>query len=72
MTERVVSVGDLEEEETDPRVKEEVGSRNDGIFISIETRVTNIIGLSVYGILFYLQIFRYTNKILQDLLVCVG
>ena len=27
---------DSEEEETDPRVKEEVGSRNDGIFISIE------------------------------------
>ena len=55
MTERVDSVGDLEEdesssvgssvetssedseeEEEDPRVKEEVGSRNDGIFISIE------------------------------------
>ena len=55
MTERVVSVGDLEEgesssvgssvetssedseeEETDPQVKEEVGSRNDGIFISIK------------------------------------
>ena len=27
---------DSEEEEADPRVKEEVGSRNDGIFISIE------------------------------------
>ena len=27
---------DSEEEETDPRVKEEVGSRNDGIFNSIE------------------------------------
>ena len=55
MTERLDSVGDLEEgelssigssvetssedseeEETDPRVKEEVGSRNDGIFNSIE------------------------------------
>ena len=55
MTERVDSVGDLEEdksssigssvetssedseeEETDPRVKEDVGSRNDGIFNSIE------------------------------------
>ena len=45
MTERVDSVGNLEEdessslgssEEADPRVKEEVGSRNDGIFISIE------------------------------------
>ena len=55
MTERVDSVGDLEEgesssvgssveassekseeEETDPRVKEEVGSRNGGIFNSIE------------------------------------
>ena len=55
MTERVDSVGDLEEgessslgslldirlinseeEESDPRVKEEVGSRNDGIFNSIE------------------------------------
>ena len=37
MTERVDSSGDLEEEETDPRTKEEVGSRNGGIFISIET-----------------------------------
>ena len=42
MTERVDSSGDLEEgeseeEETDPRAEEEVGSRNDGIFISIET-----------------------------------
>ena len=27
---------DSEKEEVDPRVKEEVGSRNDGIFISIE------------------------------------
>ena len=36
MTERVESSGDLEKEETDPRAKEEVGSRNDGIFISIE------------------------------------
>ena len=37
MTKRVDSAKDLEEEETDPRVKEEVGSRNGGIFISIET-----------------------------------
>ena len=67
MTERVDSVGNLEEEEIDPRVKE-VGSRNGGIFISIDTydyRVTNIIGLSVCGILFYLQRFRYTNKQLE-------
>ena len=28
--------------------------------------VTNIIGLSVCGILFYLQIFRYTNKQLES------
>ena len=30
------------------------------------TRVTNIIGLSVCGILFYLQIFRYTNEQLES------
>ena len=85
MTERVDSVGDLEEggsssvrssvetlsedseeEETDPRVKE-VGSKKDGIFSSIKIcdyMVTNIhVGLSVCGILFCLQIFRYTNSL---------
>ena len=36
MTERVDSFGDLEEKERDPRVKEEVGSRKNGIFNSIE------------------------------------
>ena len=36
MTDRVDSSGDVEEEETDPRVKGEVGSINDGIFKSIE------------------------------------
>ena len=53
MTERVDHVGkwssslgsllrlmNSEEEESDPRVKEEVGSRNDGIFNSIEVYVT--------------------------------
>ena len=30
------------------------------------TRVTNIIELSVCDILFYLQIFRYTNKQLES------
>ena len=46
---------DSEEEETDPRVKGEVGSRNDGISIASRymTRVTTI-GLSVCGVLFYL------------------
>ena len=84
MTERVDSAGDLEEgesssvrssvdikkKETDPRVKEEVGCRNDGISNCIEIydyMVMNIhVGLSVCGILFCLQIFRYTNKQLES------
>ena len=67
MTERVDSIGDLEEEETDPRVKE-VGSRNMASPLASRdmTRVMNIIGLSVCGVLFYLQIFWYTNKQLES------
>ena len=80
MTERVDSVGDLaegessslgssDEEETDPHVEEEVGSRNGGIFISIETydyghkySVVSEWHLTTT----YLQIFRYTSKQLES------
>ena len=74
------SVGDLEEDElsflgsiwllhseeeaTDPRVKEEVGSTF-SIALRYVTRVMNI-GLSVCGNLFYLLIFWYTNKQLES------
>ena len=68
---------DINEKETDPRVKE-VGCRNDGISNCIEIydyMVMNIhVGLSVCGILFCLQIFRYTSKQLesQSLIRSVG
>ena len=73
MTERVDSVGNLEEgesspvgssvetssedsEEEDPRVQKEVGSRNDGIFISIETYDEYYRAVSVWHIILFTNI----------------
>jgi len=61
------SRGDSEEHETDPRVKEEVGSRNlhgslqceicDFLVIVVEDPTVGMnIGLLLYGVLFYLQL----------------